>query len=229
MKKKLVMIVVMIFVCTGLFVLAQKVQNSHFNDKVSAASQVKSKTTGLASNNEVQPSEKVESVSEQSKTNSATDTVEPSTVANKTVDKASEAPKVSPKPISKPVVVPATTPTPQPAAVKPEDIGPFNFRIFNTINGKVIMEKNIDFNGKTLDEVTCKLLNEAGIKYINEGEGGSTSYFYSIAGLTEKKSGGLSGWCFYVNEKKIGIGAGSYKCNKGDKVEWKYLTDALNN
>lgn len=222
MKKKIIIIVVMIFVCTGLYTLTQKVQNSYFGNKVSAESQVKNRVAGLTSNNLLK-------LGEQSKTNTATDTVKQSPTNTKTVAKAVETAKVVTKTVSKPATTAATA-TLKVVTVQPQVKGKFNFSILDIVNNKVIMDKNIDFSGgETVDYITCKLLKETGIEYINEGEGGSNSYFYSIDRLIEKKNGGLSGWCYYVNGKKLGIGAGSYKCNKGDKIEWKYLTDALNN
>jgi hypothetical protein len=215
MKKKMLIIGVMIFVCTGLFILAQKVQNSYLNNKVST-SQAQSKVA-----------EKTGTLSQQEKTNTVTDIEKQASEVDKPIVKVEEAPKV----VEKPVTVPAITASPKVVA-KPEDVGPFNFRILDTVNNKVILEKNIggieDFSNKTLDYITCKLLRQVGIKYINEGEGTAVSYFNSIAGLTERKAGPLSGWCFYVNGVKPGIGAGNCIYHKGDTVEWKYSTDALN-
>lgn len=221
-KKKFIIIAVMIFVCTGLFILSQKLQNTYLNNKVSNASQVQNK---VASSGSIKPSEKVVSLSGQSKTNTATDIAKQNTGANKTVAKAAETQKATPKAVAPAATISAS----KPVAAKPQDKGPYNFRILDTINNKVIIEKNIDFDNVTVDFITCKLLNAAGIKYINEGEGSSTSYFNSIAGLAERKAGPVSGWCFYVNGKKPGIGVGGYNYHKGDKIEWKYLKDALNN
>lgn len=217
MKKKVLIIGVMIFVCTGLFILAQKVQNSYLNNNVTT-SKVKAEVA-----------KKVDTLSQQEKINTVTDTQKQSSEVDKPIAKVEEAPKV----VEKPVIAPAVTANPK-VVVKPEDVGPFNFRILDTEDNKVkvLLEKNIggieDFNNKKLDYITCTLLKQAGIKYVNEGEGTAVSYFNSIAGLTERKAGPLSGWCFYVNGAKPGIGAGNCIYHKGDLVEWKYSTDALN-
>jgi hypothetical protein len=231
MKKKLMIIGAMIFVCTGLFLLAQKGQNSYINNKVSTTIPVESKAAEIASNNEVQPSAKVGSVSEQNKTNTAAATgstakaseVKPNSTESKAVTKAPEVPKATPTPS------PAAATPPVQVPAEPKVKGNFNFAILDEVNNKVIIDKNVDFDNVTVDYITCKILKDAGIKYINEGEGSSTSYFNSIAGLTERKAGPLSGWCFYINGQKPGLGAGGYSYHKGDVVQWKYSKDALNN
>ena len=92
MKKKLMIIGAMIFVCTGLFLLAQKGQNSYINNK-STTIPVESKATEIAVKDEVQPAAKVGSVSEQGKTNTAV-AKEPSTVATTEVKPNSTESKV---------------------------------------------------------------------------------------------------------------------------------------
>lgn len=222
MKKKVMIIGVMIFVCTGLFMIAQKVQNSYLNNTVTTH-KVKAEVV-----------DKVDTLVQQGKVNTSPDIEKQASEVEKPIAKVEEAPKVVEKTVTAPAITaPAITATPK-VVVKPEDIGPFNFRILDTEDNKVkvLLEKNIigidDFNNKTLDYITCTLLKQSGIRYINEGESTAVSYFNSIAGLTERKAGPLSGWCFYVNGAKPGIGAGNCIYHKGDLVEWKYSTDALN-
>jgi hypothetical protein len=58
---------------------------------------------------------------------------------------------------------------------------------------------------------------------------GNSVYFSSINGIRERSAGASSGWCYYINGKKLGIGAGDYKLNQNDKLEWKFLKDGLSN
>lgn len=217
MKKKMILIGVMIFVCSGMFMFAKKAQNSYFNkgsnSKVEAAS-----------NSEAQEQPGISSESEKSKENTpvANNTTAPAVSVSQTQTKPST-------PAKPPTPTTPTTPTTPAVGSMPIPQKDSNFVIIDEVNRKIILEKKIDFDNVTIDYITCKLLNDAGIKYGNEDEGTSTSYFYSIAGLAERKAGPLSGWCFYVNNKKPGLGAGSYIYHKGDVVVWKYLEDAINN
>jgi hypothetical protein len=59
------------------------------------------------------------------------------------------------------------------------------------------------------------IFNKKNIPFDTDGIGNSI-YFKSIKGINAK---GLSGWCYYVNGKKLSIGSGSYKLKKEDKLE----------
>lgn len=102
-----------------------------------------------------------------------------------------------------------------------------NLIIKNSITGKVYLSKYIDFNGKTVANVTIEALNRANISW--QGTGSSaTLYIRSIAGAKERGSGPLSGWCYYVNGVKPSVGCGAKHLNKNDKLEWKYVKDGVN-
>ncbi len=107
------------------------------------------------------------------------------------------------------------------------------FTFIDTVNGNsVILQKHVDMEGENVGYITCKLLDEAKIKYRATGSS-STIYFAAINGLEEKKAGPLSGWCYYVKKKgdtrfhKPNIGSGQWTYEKGDLVVWKYLADGI--
>lgn len=122
---------------------------------------------------------------------------------------------------------PSTTPE------KPIEPKTPNFIVRDMVNNKVILSKHVDYEDITVADLTKKVLDESGLKYRTTGAG-ATTYFASIAGLTEKKHGPLSGWCYYVKRsgsnafEKPPIGAGSLRYKKGDIVEWKYWSDGIN-
>lgn len=101
-----------------------------------------------------------------------------------------------------------------------------NFKVIDTVGGKVILTTSFDLENKTVAQVTSAVLDSKGIAYRAQGIG-DTYYISSISGLAERKAGPESGWCYYVNGVKHSIGAGSYKLKKGDILEWKYLKDGV--
>jgi hypothetical protein len=103
-----------------------------------------------------------------------------------------------------------------------------NIIITDTVSGKVILSKAIIYNGETAAEATSKALDAAKITY-KISIFGDKVYFSSISGIKERSAGASSGWCYYINGKKLSLGAGSYKLNKEDKLEWKFLKDGVTN
>lgn len=100
-----------------------------------------------------------------------------------------------------------------------------NIFIIDEVNGKQILSCYLNIEGKNAANVTIEALTSNGISYKVD----SSMYFSSIAGLKERSAGKASGWCYYVNGVKPGVGAGSYVLKKGDKVTWKFLKDGINN
>lgn len=237
MKKKLFIILVMLIVCAGLFTLAQKAQSSILNKKSkieAAAPSENSETKKVADNNaETNKAAETPKVENKEQTSAAASSESKSNVSNSSNStNGSDTEKSTSK---------QTTPTPPAStrdtqgATTPKTVVPVapdkdnNFAIIDEVNNTILLQRKIDFDNVTIDFITCRLLKAAGIDYGNEDEGTATSYFYSIGGLTERKSGKLSGWCFYVNGKKPGMGAGSYIYHRGDVVIWRYKKDAVNN
>lgn len=103
-----------------------------------------------------------------------------------------------------------------------------NIIITDTVSGKVILSKTIAYNGETVAEVTTKALDGSKITY-RTSIFGDKVYFSSINGIKERSAGASSGWCYYINGNKLSLGAGSYKLNKEDKLEWKFLKDGVSN
>lgn len=100
-----------------------------------------------------------------------------------------------------------------------------NVRIVNDITGEEIASGYINIDGQKVETVTRKVLSDSGIAppVVKSG------YFSSIAGLKERHPEKTSGWCYYVNGVKPGIGASTYVLKPGDKLVWKFLLDGINN
>lgn len=52
-----------------------------------------------------------------------------------------------------------------------------------------------------------------------------SAYVKGIDGLSAFDYGGMSGWLYYVNGVKPGVGCGAYQLSAGDQVIWKYTVD----
>jgi len=99
-----------------------------------------------------------------------------------------------------------------------------NVRIVNDITGEAIASEYVNIEGKSAYDVTLEILEKNNIsKKIKSG------YFASMAGLEERKPEKTSGWCYYVNGVKPGIGASAYTLKSGDKLVWKFLLDGISN
>jgi len=228
MKRKLMIIIVMLLVCTGMFTLAQKAQKSYLSksNKVSAS---KDNSADIKKSEESSKKAEINNTAEASKPESKTQQSAVNTTQNKPSNTSTSGNNGN---TSSPTQQPTNTPTavapaPAPKAM-PVPKADSNFVIIDEVNKNIILESKIDFDNVTIDFITCKLLKENNKSYGNEDEGTSVSYFYSINGLAEKKAGPLSGWCFYVNGQRPGIGAGSYIYHRGDVVIWRYKEDSLN-
>lgn len=95
-----------------------------------------------------------------------------------------------------------------------------NFIVRDARNNNILVSKHIEFNGGTVADITKR-----NVEYkVKSGD-----YFYEIAGIKERSDGPLSGWCYFINGSKPGIGAGNYVLKKDDTIEWKFLKDGVNN
>jgi hypothetical protein len=179
--------------------------------------------------NPTQTTQQLEDRADSSKDSDELIEEEKSSETNPSSVNTAEAPKSNneaskPAEVSKPAETSKTVkPQPKPTAVETP-----NMIITDTISSKVILSKKVEYNGETVAEATTKALNASKISYKTSTFGGAV-YFSSIGGIRERSAGASSGWCYYVNGKKLSVGAGSYKLNKGDKLEWKFLKDGVSN
>lgn len=99
-----------------------------------------------------------------------------------------------------------------------------NIIIRDCISDKIILAKRINLAGTNVADATLEVLHSLNIEVTY-----SSGYFSMIAGLKEKKSGPNSGWLYYVDGKApFNIGSSGYNLNGNEKIEWKYLKDAVN-
>lgn len=108
--------------------------------------------------------------------------------------------------------------------VTPEKKEEPNIIVVNNITGEVLASGFVAIEGITAEQATLQLLQSKKISYM-----ANSGYFSSIAGLKERSAGKASGWCYYVNDNKPGVGAAGYVLKKGDKLAWKFLKDGVNN
>lgn len=80
--------------------------------------------------------------------------------------------------------------------------------------GQVFYSGTLDFTGSAS---VYDLLRRTGVSYQ-----GSGSYIKSLAGMTEKEYGPMSGWMYSVNGSVPMTACGGYKLKDGDVVRWYY-------
>lgn len=108
----------------------------------------------------------------------------------------------------------------------------------NTIQVKISVEcsraVNAGYSGSAtiLSEKVLKLKKGVTVYDALEASGvlfsGSGGYVAGIAGLYEFDYGEGSGWLYYVNGNRPGIGSAQYICKDGDVIQWRYTTDMGN-
>lgn len=102
--------------------------------------------------------------------------------------------------------------------------GSNSFKIIDEVSGRIILSVNGDYYDMDVLRATIKILDDN-----NKTRKVQNGYVSMIDGLKERDAGPVSGWCYYVNGAKLSIGAGQYTIKKGDKIEWKFLKDGINN
>lgn len=106
--------------------------------------------------------------------------------------------------------------------------GQENFFIIDNVDKSKNYSSFVNFNGKSVADVTLEVLNRQSIPR-SYTSGITGIYFSSINGQKEKSAGEKSGWNYYVNGEKGSVGASSYILKTGDKVEWEFFQNALDN
>lgn len=103
-----------------------------------------------------------------------------------------------------------------------------NFIIIDNENSSKNYSSHENLTGMSVADITIKVLRRQGIyfQYTNSIMG---IYISDINHEHEKSKGPNSGWVYYVNGIKSSVGASDYKLNAGDKIEWQFWADALNN
>ncbi len=232
MKKKFMLIGIMLVVCFGILLGIKSIQKTPATGEV----QNNSVAADNTANAEVQKQEENKdnetlAASENTAKNSTASNVVGNTGKTQEQNKANET-----KPTAKTNTAASgstanskstTNTNTKTDTQKPVEQQP-NLIITNTITGEKILNIKADFEGITAAEATKKALDSAGKSYKISGIGESV-YFSSINGLRERGAGASSGWCYYVNGKKLSVSSGTYILNKGDILEWKYLKDGVSN
>ncbi len=145
----------------------------------------------------------------------------PSSEPAEAVDAPNESEEVSQTPIPSP----PPKATPKPDTATPAADGITLSIIGNSEWGTVIApEIVILVKGDTPAEVLKRAAKAHRLSYEIRGSGAMT-YILGIDGLYEFDDGPTSGWKYRVNGKVADIGAGSYKLELGDELEWFYTSE----
>lgn len=210
MKRKLVLIILVLLVSTGLIFLSKGLQKQEAPIQEARANTTDQQIQIDSSIDENK--EETKNTSEGSNVSITTDSQDnkpesTSKTSNETQKTTETVKNTKPQPKAVPVQVP-------------------NLTITDSISGKAILSKTAVYNGETVAQATIKALDSAKMSY-KASTFGDAVYFSSINGLRERSAGPSSGWCYYINGRKLSVGAGSYKLNKDDKLEWKFLKDGV--
>lgn len=210
MKKKAVLIILVIFICSAIGIIANNYQN-----KLISQSTVTSTNKDNTKINDSQTNEK------QNSNNPSNETPVSNTAPESNVSKTTAAANGVTTNTTTNTKKIQTPPVQQPAASP-------NFIIYNDVSKQTLYSSNESFDGMKVADLTLKVLNRENIQ-----KSYTTSligvYFSSIKGLAEKSAGEKSGWCFYVNGQKISVGSSSCTLKAGEVVTWKFLADAVDN
>lgn len=223
MKKKILLIVVVIFISIGLLSISKVVQDKYLN-KDTVVEQQKDLIQ-----KPIDITQKEDVIA-----NSGSDTTKPIVEAKPETDKKSETEvkedvkTIETKTPSTENVTPVKDIPKAPIIKVPEPKKQPNFIVKDDISGKTILSIYVSTENKTVAEVTFSELDRNKISYKASGRA-EVVYFTMIAGLKARDAGPLSGWCYYVNGTKSSVSCGAYKLKSGDVVSWKYLEDGVNN
>jgi hypothetical protein len=221
-KKKILLMVVVIFVSIGLLSISKAVQDKYINKESVSTEQkdLAQKPTEVAQKQDLV----VEGTAKTPKTK-----VESTAVTDK--EKVVEVKKDVKTSVTKAPTPESITPTKEvpkaPITKVPEAKKEPNFIVKDDITGKVILSIYVSAENKTVAQITFSELDNNDISYKASGRG-EVVYFTMIANLKARGEGALSGWCYYVNGAKSSVSCGAYKLKPGDVVEWKYLKDGVN-
>ena len=75
-------------------------------------------------------------------------------------------------------------------------------------------------------DTVLDILNDASAAYgfqLDRSGTGGGAYIRGIAYLYEFDRGQLSGWTYYVNGIRAGVGCGEYVLHDGDEILWRYV------
>ena len=223
MKKKILLIVVVIFISIGLLSISKIVQDKYLNkdsvveqqkDLIPKPIEVTTKEDVIADGGDDTTKPIVEIKPETDKKIEAEIKEDVQTIETNTPSKENVTPA---KDIPKAPIIKVPEPKKQP-----------NFIVKDDISGKTILSIYVSTANKTVAQVTFSELDRNKISYKASGRA-EVVYFTMIAGLKARDAGPLSGWCYYVNGTKSSVSCGAYKLKAGDVVSWKYLEDGVNN
>lgn len=224
-KKKILVILIAIFLCSGMFFISEMVKYSS-SSKTAQTSESEVKD----SSSEATDSEK--STNDNKEITNDTEDVSKSDTKNtqQDSDKSIENKNATVDTKEKIEATQQTTTTQEPQQQTQPQPKSSKVIVQNGITGSTILSKSINASNISVGEATTSALDSKGVDYKVTGFG-PAMYIASIAGLSEKAEGPTSGWVYYVQKggsgsfTKPGVSCGSYKLQDGDVVLWKYIKE----
>jgi hypothetical protein len=201
------------FICSAIGIIANNYQKKLISQSTAMSTnkdntEIKDNNAGTANQkqNSNSPSNKTTSKSNVSKTSTAAKgaTTSKNTSSNTTATTAVTKPPTANKPTAAP-----------------------NFFIIDTVNNKTIYSSRENYGQSNVESITTHILSTEKIAYKDAG-----GYFQMIAGLSDttyRSQYPNSGWCYYINGKKLDVGAAAYIPKSEDIIEWKFLANGLAN
>lgn len=224
MKKKLILIISVIVIAVlaitgvkaaqGKLLMGSSAENSK-KSQTADASQAKNdaqktdENKGNDSKDEKKPEDKKAEAPKTQETNNSTASAKPQGTSTSSSGAAASKPQVNSNNGSE-------KPKPQTVSIS----------IVDTVNGKSFPSGTVEIgSSSTVRDASVKFFSAKGINARFKGEG----YIASINGLKEFDAGPSSGWCVYVNGKKIPVGIAEYAVKPGDAIVWKFMEDGVSN
>lgn len=103
-----------------------------------------------------------------------------------------------------------------------EQYVPSNFVILPTTKYEILKEN------ESVWSITLRAIKEHHIHLEYQGSNANyygSVYIQGINHLYQYDAGNLSGWLYYVNDKKAGVGCSSYQVKNGDHIVWQYTVN----
>lgn len=115
------------------------------------------------------------------------------------------------------------------ACINAKNTGNVNSCVISVITDEeaVIDEETVYFeDGGTVFDVLSDAVKRHKLQFDYSGIG-EMVYINGIDNLYHFDKGAESGWVFTVNGEYMTIGCGKVKVEEGDRIEWKYVTETV--
>ncbi|MFA9397097.1 MAG: DUF4430 domain-containing protein [Clostridiaceae bacterium] len=226
MKKRILISVIFIILCSSLFYLSFRLNNESKNQYKKNIASSQSKQEDIVNEEESIKDKDIVKESEEEKiqTNEEDTPKEEIETDENTISETNSDTQTKTKSDEEQAI--EVEPEPQPEPEKKVEPKVNNVKIVNeTSNGvtdEIILETYVDFANRSVYDITIEALDNNSIQ-----KKAIAGYFSSIAGLKERDAGPSSGWIFYVNGVKSSVGSKDEILKSDDKLLWIYKKDGF--